>query len=262
VSGAQFAALQNHDQLTPVVNEMPCPLRSDAVHDYRVEVSLHGFEFALRQREIPIMPVADLDAFEAGARKPAALSASRHIVGDALEAEEFEHFRRMFRTAAAQPITGDESSARTQHPQNLREDGRLVRNLHEGILGKNHVKLAVGERQRVVRVLHPANAVGQPRTRDAGSHGLEQRWVDINANHRGRTIYCDEQLVDGAQATANVEYRATGDIAAFEEARDFAAPPGDKSIAPDDCGSACVPSSYSPGSLGRPIVGVHRFIVH
>ena len=49
MSRAKFSSLQHHNQLPPIVDEMPGSLPADPLYDYRVERSFHGLELPLSQ---------------------------------------------------------------------------------------------------------------------------------------------------------------------------------------------------------------------
>ena len=73
----------------------------------------------------------------------------------------------------------------------------------------------------------------RPARFDALLHSLDQRGIDVDADHRARAEPGDEQLVDGAQAAADIQDLAAADIAALEEAFQLIAAPGrQKSVAP------------------------------
>jgi hypothetical protein len=50
VPGAQFAALENERELTPIVDEVLRTLRADPTNNERLERAFHGLKFAPGQR--------------------------------------------------------------------------------------------------------------------------------------------------------------------------------------------------------------------
>ena len=253
MAGAKLAAVHHHHELAPVVDEMLRPLRADAVHDDCFSGPSMAASSLLGEPQIPPVAVADLDVDEpGGAQRGGALLEGDHVVGDALEPEEFHHFRRVAPRSAAQPVARDEASARAQHAQHLGEDLRLVGNLHHRILGEHDIEARLVERQRARR--RPARRESGPtsparsmrRCMTASSAGSMSTPTTDRAPNRATN-----SSSSGTQSAADVEHRAAADIAALEAAASSSSsPPGDRKPSPQMiCKSASMPASYSPGSL-------------
>ena len=65
VPRTQLAALEDEHHLTPVVDEILRSRLADAAHDQGPQPALHRFELALRQRQVPGVPIAYLDVAKA-----------------------------------------------------------------------------------------------------------------------------------------------------------------------------------------------------
>ena len=124
---------------------MKCRARSraDAVDDLCVERSFHRCEFALSQFEVPGVPVANLHVDEAGGAQAARSRASVAM----LYAMPSRRKNSIISGEYSAPPPRSQSLAMNrppgpQHAQDLREDRRLVGNLHQGVLGEHHIELA------------------------------------------------------------------------------------------------------------------------
>ena len=196
----------------------------------------HGLELAPGEHQVPVVAVADLDIDKSGgAQRGGALVETRHVVGDAFQPEELHHFGRIRAGAAAQPIARDESPAGAQHPQHIGIYGGLVGNLNHGVLGEDHIEARRRKRQGADLDFLAANALRQTRPLDAALHFGEQGRIDVDSDHRPRSVLGDQQLIDDSEAAADVEHLAAADVAAFEKPRDLVgAARRQKSVAPND----------------------------
>ncbi|GAC1670052.1 MAG: hypothetical protein NVS9B2_15610 [Steroidobacteraceae bacterium] len=95
----------------------------------------------------------------------------------------------------------------SQHPADLGEEGVLARDLHQRILGKDHIKTGGGKRQTAGAYFQCPNPIGHSLKLETDLHSCKQHRVDIDA---------DQKHIDGAQAEAHIQQRAAGDIVAFE----------------------------------------------
>lgn len=164
-----------------------------------------------------------------------ALLESSHVVGDALEPEEFHHFRRVAPGAAAQPVARNEPPAGAQHAQDVGIDLRLVRDLNHRVLGKYDLEARCVERQCTAVHLQSADPVRQPSSLDAPPHSSDQRGIDVHADHRTRTEAGDEKLVDGAETATDIQHVAAPDIAVLEQAVELIGTARrQKSVAPEE----------------------------
>ena len=77
MTGAKLAALHDHHELAPVVDEVVRPLLADAAHDHRVQRPLQGGKLLLSELEIPTVAVAYLARRRSRPRARAAALSSR-----------------------------------------------------------------------------------------------------------------------------------------------------------------------------------------
>jgi hypothetical protein len=60
------------------------------------------------------------------------------------------------------------------------------------------------------------DAIAESRARHAGLHALDEMRVDIHPDHRARAVLAHEQLIDCAQAAADIEHVASRDGTTFQ----------------------------------------------
>ena len=192
---------------------------ADPLDDQRPHRPLERAQFALGELEIPGIAVAHLDVDEARAAQGCgAVLERRHVVGDALEAEELHHLGRVGAVAAAQPVARQEAAAGTQYAVHLGEQRGLVGNLDDRVLREDDVEAAGRERQGPRLDAAALDPVAEPGARDPLVHLAQQARIDVDADHRARAVRGHEQLVDRAEAGTDVEHAAAADVTALEDA--------------------------------------------
>ena len=120
---------------------------------------------------------------------------------------------------AAQPVAGDEHAVRGQDAVEVLEEGLLVLDVDDRVLGEDGIEAAVGEGQRAGADEDVVDPVGEALLGGAAPAELDVGRLDVDAGDVRRAEFPDQLDVDAAGAAADVEDVAAGEVDAFEGAR-------------------------------------------